>query len=99
MRVITVGLALTALLASSTAILVAPGSQCAVQCGNVNDATHSDDLTCDESQYASSVAGGVFQRCTRCELTSNYTANGQTDLQWLLCECSLYIFAFISLNR
>ncbi|OIW29761.1 hypothetical protein CONLIGDRAFT_344063 [Coniochaeta ligniaria NRRL 30616] len=83
MRTTAVLFALVALLKSSSAILVARGSPCEKNCGNVLDATHGDDLVCDESQYASSSAGAVFQGCTRCELGSNYTADGQTDLQWM----------------
>lgn len=86
MRTAAMLFALVALLKSSDAILVTRGSPCEKNCGNVLDATHSDDLVCDESQYASTSAGAVFQGCTRCELASNYTANGQTDLQWMACE-------------
>jgi hypothetical protein len=89
MRTATVFTVLAALLQPSSAILVARGSPCEKNCGNVLDATHSDDLVCDEGQYASTSAGAVFEGCTRCEMTSNYTANGQTDLQWMACEWPL----------
>ncbi|KAB5575661.1 hypothetical protein GE09DRAFT_1053184 [Coniochaeta sp. 2T2.1] len=63
--------------------MVARGSPCETNCGNVLDATTSADLVCDERQYGSS-AGSVFQGCTRCELGSNYSSpDGHTDLQWM----------------
>jgi nitrous oxidase accessory protein NosD len=78
--------ALAAVLKPSTAILVTRGSPCEAKCGNVLDATHNDDLVCNEGDYASTSAGAVFQGCTRCEMMSNFTAGGQTDLQWMACE-------------
>lgn len=86
MRTTAVLGALAALLRSSIAILVVQGSPCDQSCGNVLSATHSNDLVCNETQYASTSAGVVFEACTRCELKSNYTADGQTDLQWMACE-------------
>jgi len=71
---------------SSTAVLVAPGSQCAVSCGNVLSSTSPDDITCTDSTYASSSAGQVFQSCVSCEVTSTYVdeSTNQTDLEALL---------------
>ncbi|KAJ9143725.1 Lpxtg-domain-containing protein [Pleurostoma richardsiae] len=74
----------TALAASSTtALLVAPASPCGTYCGNVLTSTTGSEITCDESQYSAS-AGVVFESCTNCELSSTYSSQGQTDLQWLL---------------
>ena len=70
----------------STAILVAPGSPCVPSCGNVLNAITGPDVVCDESQYSYSPAGIVFETCTNCELTSTYSSDNQTDLQWMLCE-------------
>lgn len=89
MRTAAVVGALAALVSSSSAILVVQGSPCDQYCGNVLSATHTDDLVCSESQYTSTSAGIVFEACTKCELTSNYTANGQTDLQWMACKWPL----------
>jgi hypothetical protein len=72
---------------SAHAILVAPSSQCAVQCGNVLTSTTGSDLTCSDSAYASTVAGQTFESCIACELNSTYVdpTTKQSDLQWLLC--------------
>lgn len=75
----------TTLLGVADAILVTDGSPCEIQCGNELEHTTKDDIVCKQDEYGSA-AGGTFQRCTRCELESNYTANGQSDLQWMLCE-------------
>lgn len=74
------------LAASSHALLVAPSSQCAVQCGNVLSSTSGSDLTCTDSAYAGSVTGQTFQSCIACELNSTYVdpTTKQSDLQWLL---------------
>jgi hypothetical protein len=74
----------------ATALLVAPNSNCAVQCGNVQNSVSGDQLTCDDSDYKSSIGGPTFQACIACELNSTYedAATKQTDLQWLLCRFS-----------
>jgi hypothetical protein len=76
----------TAFLGAADAILVTEGSPCSVQCGNTLGSTTKEDIVCNQDDYPGSAPGGIFQRCTDCELKSNYTANGQTDLQWMLCE-------------
>lgn len=88
------------LAASSYAILVAPSSQCAVQCGNVLSSTSGSDVTCSDSAYAGTVAGQTFQNCIACELNSTYVdpTNKQSDLQWLLCAY-LFLFYSTSLDR
>lgn len=83
---------MTALLGAADAILVTEGSPCGVQCGNTLGSTTKEDIVCKQSDYPGSATGGIFQRCTDCELKSNYTANGQTDLQWMLCESPTFIF-------
>lgn len=85
MRTTVTCAAFAALLRLSDAILVTQGSACDVQCGNSLSSTTSSDMTCDENAYKSSGAGTVFENCVKCELASDYTANNQTDLQWMLC--------------
>jgi len=79
------------LTAPAHAILVAPSSQCAVQCGNVLTSTSGSDLTCSDSAYASSVTGQTFENCLTCELNSTYVdpVTKLSDLQALLC---MYLF-------
>jgi hypothetical protein len=86
------------LTASACAILVAPSSQCAVQCGNVLTSTSGSDLTCSDSVYASSVVGQTFESCITCELNSTYVdpVTKLSDLQALLC---VYLFLVASLWR
>lgn len=87
MRPAPVGLTLvTALLGGVDSILVTNGSPCDVQCGNTLDSTSLADIVCKESDYGTTPAGVTFESCTRCQLTSNYTANNQSDLQWMICE-------------
>lgn len=76
---------------STDAILVAPSSQCAVQCGNVLSSTSIVDLVCGDSSYTGSAVGQTFQNCIACELNSTYVdpTTKQSDLQWLLCA---YLF-------
>jgi hypothetical protein len=77
--------------ASTNAIVVAPSSQCAVQCGNVLSSTSGSDLTCSDSVYATTTAGQTFQNCIACELNSTYVdpTTKESDLQALLCA---YLF-------
>ncbi|KAI1138643.1 hypothetical protein F5Y05DRAFT_45708 [Hypoxylon sp. FL0543] len=81
-----------ALWRASAAVLVASGSPCWTQCGNVPQATTEDQVVCDESAYSGTSAGQVFQACVSCESTSSYmTTQGQTnvsDLQYMLCQRS-----------
>ncbi|KAI0596736.1 hypothetical protein F4775DRAFT_584771 [Biscogniauxia sp. FL1348] len=82
----------TLLLGASTprvaAIIVADGSPCGTQCGNVLDSTTPDMIVCDEYDYTVTSAGKVFDACVTCESTSSYeTIEGGknvTDLQYLL---------------
>lgn len=73
---------------SVEAILVAPSSPCAVQCGNVQSSTTGSDLVCGDSSYAASATGQTLENCIACELNSTYQDPNtkQTDLQWLLCK-------------
>lgn len=69
-----------------SAIHVADGSPCESLCGNVLDATTSEDVVCDQNDYSSIDAGVVYQQCTSCELESGYhSSSNETDVQWLLC--------------
>ncbi|KAM0332961.1 hypothetical protein ACHAQA_001617 [Verticillium albo-atrum] len=67
-----------------SALKAIDGSPCQSLCGNVLDATTSDDLVCKEEDYNTSAEGGVFERCTTCQLTSGYGDGEETDTQWLL---------------
>ncbi|KAK8859313.1 lpxtg-domain-containing protein [Apiospora arundinis] len=78
------------LLGRAVALRVAPGSQCAVQCGNVLDSTSKNDIVCKEADYKAVSAGQVFQKCVSCESTSDYVSDvstrppQQTDLGSML---------------
>ena len=78
--------ALAVFAGSSHALLVASGSPCAVQCGNVLDNTTAADIACSAPQYSGSPQGTVFQNCVGCELKSPYLNQKENDLQWMLCE-------------
>lgn len=72
------------LLSPVAAIIVANGSPCGTLCGNVLDATTSDDIVCHEDDYKTGT-GIVYQQCVACELGSDYhTKDNETDQQWLL---------------
>ncbi|KAI1762813.1 hypothetical protein GGR53DRAFT_467961 [Hypoxylon sp. FL1150] len=77
-----------ALLRSAAALLVANGSPCSTQCGNVLSSTTDDMIVCDESAYSTTTNGQVFEACIGCESTSSYsTTQGQqnvSDLQYML---------------
>jgi hypothetical protein len=85
MKLIATVVAIAVLLRSASAVLVAPGSDCEVQCGNVADSTTPADITCSKNAYDSTTAGAVFKKCIQCEAKSNYTSNNQSDVQWMLC--------------
>jgi hypothetical protein len=69
------------------ALKVPPGSPCATVCGNVQDRTNKTDIVCEQSEYATTDAGKMFEDCLSCMSTSTYTDDGQnTDLQWMLCR-------------
>lgn len=79
----------TALASSADALRTAPGSPCSKDCGNVLSATTPNDMECydDPSKYSSTAAGTVLRTCITCQMSSRYVSDdGQTDLQWLLCE-------------
>lgn len=70
------------------ALLVAPNSPCADQCGNVLTYDSGTDMTCSEEAYSTTTAGMVFENCINCQLNSRYAEQNQTDLQWMLCALS-----------
>ncbi|KAI2643341.1 hypothetical protein GGS21DRAFT_485856 [Xylaria nigripes] len=80
-------LLLASLLRVSVAVLVAEGSPCQSDCGNVNSATPLNQIVCDDASYGSP-EGKVFQSCVTCESTSPYsiTVENETmsDLQSFL---------------
>jgi len=97
MRPSTTALVLITTFASSAvALLVTPDSPCEKNCGNVLSSTTGADIVCDESQYSLAPAGIVYQNCVGCEARSNFSENGQSDLQWLLCKDSVIHALWIS---
>ncbi|KFZ01429.1 hypothetical protein V501_10005 [Pseudogymnoascus sp. VKM F-4519 (FW-2642)] len=68
------------LLSPTSAILVAPNSDCAISCGNVLDATTTPDIACGDNKFGSGV-GQTFKACVECELKSTYVdPTGLSDL-------------------
>lgn len=65
------------------ALLVAPNSPCAPQCGNVLTTTSGAEISCNDGDYASSTYGPAFESCLNCELASTYVdpQSNMTDLQ------------------
>ncbi|KND93574.1 hypothetical protein TOPH_01851 [Tolypocladium ophioglossoides CBS 100239] len=76
---LVVGLSLPA----AQAILVAPGSPCSANCGNVLDSTSPDDVVCPQNYY-SGATGQLFQGCVQCEMQSTYHSNNDSDVQSML---------------
>jgi hypothetical protein len=81
-------LLLGALIRPAAALLVADGSHCATQCGNVLDATTDADIACTDGEYAGTSAGTVFRNCLTCEVASTYSdpqsLPAASDLQSML---------------
>ncbi|KAI0377936.1 hypothetical protein F5Y04DRAFT_263085 [Hypomontagnella monticulosa] len=88
-------LTLAALWRAATALLVAHGSPCSRQCGNILEDTTPDMITCDEASYSSNSNGQVYEACVGCESTSSYTImqGGQntSDLQYMLYNMRMAI--------
>ncbi len=76
--------AVAAALPAANAILVAPDSPCSMNCGNVLDSTSPEDIACTDSSFSSG-PGQIFQGCLECEMSSNYSTDGVTDVQASLC--------------
>ncbi|KAI1123307.1 hypothetical protein F5Y10DRAFT_55875 [Nemania abortiva] len=81
------------LLSYSTALQVTPNSPCASFCldsegGDVSDpnasTTTNEDITCLDSQYASSPVGLKFQRCISCLQDSTFSQGSESDQLWFL---------------
>lgn len=85
-------LSFAALWHASAALLVADGSPCETQCGNVLGSTTNDMIVCEDSEYSVESSGQVYEACIGCESTSSYaTPNGaqnKSDLQYMLCKAS-----------
>ena len=75
---------LAAALPAAQAILVTPDSHCSTDCGNVLDSTSPDDVACTDNSFESG-AGQIFQGCLECEMSSNHSTSGLTDVQASLC--------------
>ncbi|KAG7127757.1 hypothetical protein HYQ45_012399 [Verticillium longisporum] len=71
-------------LSRASALKAVAGSPCQTLCGNVLGSTSSDELVCKEEDYDTSAEGGVFERCTTCQLASGYIDGDETDTQWAL---------------
>ena len=73
----------------ASALLVAEDSPCEIKCGNVLDATTSDDIVCRRGDYESASAGIIFEQCVNCEASSTYTRGARlrrtSDLSSMLC--------------
>jgi hypothetical protein len=82
LRLVIAGLAAT--LPAAQALLVAPDSLCSIDCGNVLDSTSPDDVACTDNSFDSG-PGQIFQGCVKCEMSSNHSTNGLTDVQASLC--------------
>lgn len=72
----------------ANAVIVTPGSPCEMSCGNVLTSTEPDDLVCQQESY-DDVEGELFKTCVECEMRSNYSSEGQTDVQWSLGKSML----------
>jgi hypothetical protein len=79
MRLVT---SLIAAAGLAEAVIVSPGSPCSSSCGNVLEATRTDDIVCNQGDYATD--GLLFQECVSCEVLSDYVSDGQSDTQWAL---------------
>lgn len=84
LRPLTTSVILGAALPRALAILVAPGSPCAANCGNVLDSTSPDDVVCPQKSF-SGATGQLFQGCVQCEMQSAYHKNNDSDVQSMLC--------------
>jgi hypothetical protein len=68
----------------AAAVIVAEGSPCSTNCGNVLTSTSPDDIECDQGSYAASDAGRLYQSCLTCEFTSGYASPTQESDQQLM---------------
>ncbi|KAI2641513.1 hypothetical protein GGS26DRAFT_585904 [Hypomontagnella submonticulosa] len=86
--VISRALAFAAFWRATTAVLVAHGSPCSRQCGNVLDSTTPEMIECKEASYSSNSDAQVYEACVGCESTSSYTimqgGKNTSDLQYML---------------
>ena len=77
------------LLPAARALIIATGSPCAEECGNVLDSTSPEEIVCEQNEYTTTDAGDIFVNCLSCLSTSVYAADGnETDAQWMLCVFS-----------
>lgn len=77
------------------ALQVTPGSPCAAHCLDSpedNDFRAADSTTnvthvhCRDADYVTSDAGIKFRECLDCLQTSTAVAEGESDIQWYICE-------------
>lgn len=86
-------LILTFLTQHTASLQVTPNSPCASFCVDSADLDFSDpnssttknsDITCIDSEYATSPAGQKFQRCMSCLQDSTFTQGSESDQLWFL---------------
>ncbi|KAH9909632.1 hypothetical protein F4778DRAFT_7314 [Xylariomycetidae sp. FL2044] len=77
----------------TTALQVTPNSPCASFCVDSNgldvsdpnsSTTTNDDITCYDSEYATSAAGQKFQQCMSCLQDSTFSQGSESDQLWFL---------------
>ncbi|KAI0392654.1 hypothetical protein F5Y17DRAFT_352276 [Xylariaceae sp. FL0594] len=73
----------------ASAVLVANGSPCETNCGNVLTSTAPDEVVCNDADYTGTPAGKVFRSCVTCEATSTYTT-GQSPGPMADLDAMLY---------
>lgn len=77
-------------LPNALALQVVSGSNCTSSCLSTltSYTTNGSDIACHDTDYNSSVPGGVFKDCVTCELSGQSPdgQTGQTNLGWALCK-------------
>lgn len=105
LRVLPVLLVATAQVIDS--LEVAPGSPCATHCldspgGNEWNTTAStintNDVTCKDSGYFSTSKGKKFKKCLNCLQHSTRAHEGESDLEWFICEDAYQIWANLEIT-
>ncbi|KAI1266610.1 hypothetical protein F5Y18DRAFT_382030 [Xylariaceae sp. FL1019] len=84
--------ALALLFSSSSALKVTPNSPCVPLCvgtsADDNDpnsyGTENDDISCYDTDYATTPAGRRFESCMTCLQDSTFSQGTETDQQWFL---------------
>jgi hypothetical protein len=80
-----------ALIASTFALRVTPGSPCTSVCQPNTTETTPQQISCKDEQFnVTGSVGGIFQDCISCELQSDFSnpTTLESDVGWGLCESS-----------